>query len=68
MDALLRARDVARILSLRVSSVYELCYRGVIPHVRLAQGKRRALIRFREQDIEQLVQARTVSVGSRQEK
>ncbi len=55
MKPLLRAQDVAAFLSLRVSTVYDLCYRGVIPHVRLAQGKRRALLRFREEELEEFV-------------
>ena len=65
MDALLRAQDVAKILNLRVSTVYELCHRGSIPHVRLSEGMRRALIRFRGEDIEQLVQDGTVSTRTR---
>ena len=60
MDALLRARDVARILNLRPSTVYALAHRGVLRHVQIAQGARRSLIRFRPSDIEQLLLERSV--------
>ncbi len=62
MQKLLRVQQVASIMSLQVSTVYELCRRGVLPHVRIAQGKRRALLRFREEDIEQLIRDRTIPV------
>jgi excisionase family DNA binding protein len=58
MKPLLRVQEVAALLSLRVSTIYDLCYRGVIPHVRLAQGRRRALVRFREEDIEEFLRER----------
>lgn len=64
MEALLRASEVARILSLRPSTVYALAHRGVLRHVRIAQGARRALIRFRPSDIEKLIQGQ-YSVSSK---
>lgn len=60
MDPLLRAKEVAQILSVRPSTVYELAHRGVIPHIRISQGARRSLIRFRATDIEALLRERTV--------
>ncbi len=60
MDSLLRAKDIARILNLRPSSVYALAHRGVLPYIRIKQGARRSLIRFRATDIENLLRERTV--------
>ncbi len=60
MDPLLRAKDVARILDVRPSTVYDLVHRGVLPYIRIKQGARRSLIRFRATDIENLLRERTV--------
>ena len=64
MEQLLTAEDVARLLKIKVSTVYDGVYRGLLPAVRLWQGKRRALMRFRLSDLEQFVQqhATTTSV------
>ena len=59
MEALLVAKDVARILNLRISTVYDLSHRGVIPHVVITKGRRRSLIRYRQQDIERLIRERS---------
>jgi excisionase family DNA binding protein len=55
MEQLLTAEDVARLLNIKVSTVYDGVYRGLLPAVRLWQGKRRALLRFRQSDLEQFV-------------
>lgn len=60
MESLLRATEVARILNIRPSTVYDLAHRGVLRHIRIVQGRRRSLIRFRLSDLEQLLDARTV--------
>lgn len=60
MQPLLRARDVARILNLRPATVYSLAHRGVLPFVRVAEGTRRSLIRFRHEDIEGFVKKHIV--------
>ena len=59
---LLTAQQVSRRLSIRVATVYAAAEDGRLPCVRLWEGRRRALIRFRAEDIEQLIQAR--STGS----
>lgn len=59
METLLRAQEVAKILSVRPSTVYDLAHRGVLRCVRIAQGKRRSLIRFRPSDLERLLKERT---------
>ena len=55
---LLRAEDVARLLNVRVSTIYDAVARGRIPAVRLWEGRRRPLLRFRREDIEQVIQER----------
>lgn len=52
---LLTVEEVAALLQLRPSTVYALCHRGDLPHVRLSQGRKRSLIRFRRSDIERLL-------------
>ena len=56
---LLTARQVAERLNVRVVTVYAAAAAGRIPCVRLWEGKRRALIRFRNEEIENLIRQRT---------
>ncbi|MCH7779356.1 MAG: helix-turn-helix domain-containing protein [Acidobacteria bacterium] len=67
MDELLKAQDVARAFNLKVSTVYALAHDRVIPHVVIRQGRRRALIRFRKEEIEELIRERTVPATHGQE-
>lgn len=60
MSPLVRASHVAALLDVRPSTVYEMARRGLLPHIRICQGSRRALIRFRREDIEQLIRERSV--------
>ena len=62
---LLTARQVADLLNVRVATVYAAAAAGRIPCVRLWEGNRRALIRFRREDIERLIRERTISGGER---
>ena len=54
-DSLLTAGEVARLLSIQPSTVYAGVARGLIPCVRLWQGRNRALLRFRREDIDRLI-------------
>lgn len=56
---LLTAADVANLLRLRISTVYDAAANGRLPVVRLWQGKRRTLIRFRPTDIQSFIDNRT---------
>ena len=58
---LLTPADVAARLNIRRSTVYAAAAQGKIPCVRLWKGERRALIRFRREDVERLIQERTTS-------
>ena len=59
MEALLIVLEVAEILRVRPTTVYALVARDILPHVRIAQGSRRGLIRFRRADIEAFLAQRT---------
>jgi len=59
LGRLLTARQVADLLNIRIATVYAAAEAGRIPSVRLWQGRRRALIRFRPADIEKLIHDRT---------
>ena len=59
---LLTPNEVAAILSVQPSTVYAAAARGAIPCVRLWEGKRRAMIRFRAEDIDRLIKERTCPV------
>ena len=59
-EILLDARAVAQWLRLSVPTVYEQASRGVIPHIRLWRGNRRTVIRFRREDIQQILRERRV--------
>ncbi len=60
---LLTAEEVGQLLRLKAATVYEAAADGRIPCVRLWKGRRKALIRFRKSDIDNLLQKqRTGSV------
>ena len=61
-ESLLTAQQVAEILAVKPSTVYDAAYRGALPVVRLWEGRRRALVRFRRSDVEALIRERTVPV------
>jgi excisionase family DNA binding protein len=65
IDELFTAAEVARALRVKTSTVYEAAAHGRIPCIRLWQGKRRSLLRFRRDDIEAFLSARAVSPGNR---
>jgi len=56
-ESLLTAEQVARLLNVKPSTIYDRAYRGDLPVIRLWNGGRRALVRFRRKDILNLVEA-----------
>ena len=60
LEPLLTAHQVARILNVKVVTVYAAAAEGRLPSVRPWEGRRRALVRFRREDIEKLLRDRTV--------
>ena len=57
---LLTAEQVATRLRIKPATVYQAASEGRLPHVRLWKGTRRALIRFKPEDINRLIDDRTV--------
>jgi len=56
---LLTAQEVSRLLRIKSATLYQAAADGRIPCVRLWQGKKKALIRFHREDIEQLIQGKS---------
>lgn len=61
-EGLISAHHVARLLGVKVTTVYAAANSGKLPSVRLWEGRRRPLLRFRRQDIENFLQERTRTV------
>lgn len=63
-DVLLTVHELAKLFRVRPATIYGLCRRGELPHIRIAEGRRRALIRFKRTAIESLLLDRTVGQNS----
>ena len=61
-DDLLTAPEVADRPRGKVSTVYAAAKRRAIPHTRVWQSGRRALVRFRRADIDRLIQEKSLPV------
>jgi excisionase family DNA binding protein len=61
---LLTAEEVASLLRVKASTVYDAAARGVLPVLRLWKGKRRTLIRFQREDIETFIRERATAPNS----
>jgi excisionase family DNA binding protein len=58
LDPLLRVEEVARLLSVEPSTVYEWARMEYIPSIRLGTGKSKPCVRFDRKAIEQWLEAR----------
>lgn len=58
-DDILIADEAAPILRVKVGTVYDWCAKGLLPHIRILAGKRRAVIRFRRSELEEFMRQRT---------
>jgi len=56
---LLTVEEVAKRLRLRPSTIYEAVAANRLPHIQLWRGRRKAVIRFRSEDLESFVRDRT---------
>jgi len=61
-DAVLDAQDAAILLRVRPGTVYDWAARGVLPHIRILAGKKRAVIRFRKTDLDRFLIEKSVMV------
>ena len=59
--SLMTVAQVAAALGVRRPTVYDWCYRGLLPHVRILAGAKRAAIRFRSSDLDRFIAERTVA-------
>jgi predicted DNA-binding transcriptional regulator AlpA len=59
-EPLVNAARVSKHLHLAKSTIYDQAAKGLLPHVRLWSGTRRAVIRFRMSEVEAFIAARTV--------
>ena len=66
-DSLLTPNQVAAILAVQPSTVYAAASDGRLPCVRLWQGVRRSLLRFRRRDIEEFIQQQSRSRASHEQ-
>ena len=57
---LLRADDVADLLSVRTSTIYEWVRMDYIPHIRLGTGKKKPCVRFDLDEIKRWLDERKV--------
>ena len=57
---MLTAEEVSRILRIKISTVYDWVYEGVLPAIRAKKGHHRSVVRFRESDIEEFIEANFV--------
>lgn len=64
-ETLLTPEQVAEIFSVKPQTIRDAVWRGKLPCVRLWTGRKKSLIRFRREDIEKLIQERTVSPNGR---
>ena len=62
-EQLLTVEQVAGILRLKPSTVYDAAAEGRIPCVRLWKGRRKAVVRFRRSELEQFIAERTRKGG-----
>jgi excisionase family DNA binding protein len=63
MESLLTVEEVAQILRIKPSTVYDWVYAGVLPAVRPMTGPHRSIVRFRGADIEKFIQDHTRQGG-----
>jgi excisionase family DNA binding protein len=58
-NGLLTAEQVGKLLNLKPATVYDAALKGRLPCVRLWEGRRRALVRFKTEDILKVISDRT---------
>ena len=59
---LMTAEEVSRLLRIKPATLYEAAAKGRIPCVRLWEGRRKALVRFRLADLEEFIREHTIGV------
>ena len=62
-DSLWTAKQVAELLNVQLSTVYALCRRRALPHLRLTEGAQRDLIRFDPATLREFLASRSQDTG-----
>ena len=60
-EGLLDADDAAAVLHVKRGTVYDWASKGILPHIRILAGRRRAVVRFRRADLDEFLRGRSVS-------
>ena len=58
---LVTVEEAAGQLNVKVGTLYSWIYAGLVPHVRILAGVRRALIRLRQPDLDRFIAERLVA-------
>jgi excisionase family DNA binding protein len=58
LNPLLLADQAAVILNVKAGTVYDWAAKGILPHIRILAGRRRPVIRFRLDELEQFLRER----------
>ena len=66
-EPLLTPEQVAELFVVKPQTVRDAAWRGKLPCVRLWQGRKRSLLRFKRSDIEQLIRDRSVTAKDARE-
>src|SRR5262245_2414767 len=61
-ESLWTAQEAADYLSIRRSTLYDWSGRGLVPCIRLREGRRRDCLRFSKKDLESFVESRRTAV------
>jgi len=64
-EPLLTAEQIARILNVQRSTVYDWVQMDYIPHIRLGTGKKRPLVRFSASKVEEWLKEKEVEGRSK---
>jgi len=59
-EELLTSEQVAELLQLKPQTIRDAAWRGKLPCVRLWQGRKKTLLRFRRSEIEQFIKERSI--------
>jgi len=54
-EKLLTPKQVAELFGVAITTIHRMAYQGQLPHVVLRRGKRKAIIRFKQDSLEKFL-------------
>jgi len=60
-EELMTAQQVAALLQIKPVTVYAAAHKGLIPSIPLWRGRRRALLRFRREDVDAFIESKRMT-------